>query len=79
MREPRPDWSTLGVSCKILDEHPHLFLYSSPPTPGAYLHPELRPPVVTLEFNSVGTSCNDHIATLIITLATLIKRDLPVS
>ena len=36
MREPRPDWSPLGVNFKILDEHPHLFLYSSPP-PGVRL------------------------------------------
>ena len=34
MREPRPDWSPLGVNFKILDEHPHLFLYSSPFHPG---------------------------------------------
>ena len=25
MREPRPDWSPLGVNFKILDEHPYLF------------------------------------------------------
>ena len=31
MREPRPDWSPLGVNFKFLDELPHLFLYSSPP------------------------------------------------
>ena len=32
LREPRPDWSPLGVNIKILDEHPHLFLYiESPP------------------------------------------------
>ena len=31
MREPRPDWSPLGVNFKILDEHPHLFYISSPP------------------------------------------------
>ena len=37
MREPCPDWSPLGVIFKILDEHPHLFLYSSspPPPPGS--------------------------------------------
>ena len=29
MREPRPDWSSLGVNFNILDEHPHLFLYLS--------------------------------------------------
>ena len=37
MREPHPDWSPLGVNFKILDEHPHLFLYNyfkSPPPPG---------------------------------------------
>ena len=33
LREPRPDWSPLGVNFKILNEHPHLFLYSSPPPP----------------------------------------------
>ena len=27
MREPRPDWSPLGVNFKILDEHPHLFIF----------------------------------------------------
>ena len=26
MREPRPDWSPLGVNFKILDEHPYLFV-----------------------------------------------------
>ena len=31
MREPRPDWSPLGVNFKILDEHPYLFYISSPP------------------------------------------------
>ena len=31
MREPRPDWSPLGVNFKILDEHPHLFIFESPP------------------------------------------------
>ena len=30
MREPRPDWSSLGVNFKILDEHPYLFYISSP-------------------------------------------------
>ena len=34
MYEPLPDWSPLGVNLKILDEYPHLFLYSSPPPPG---------------------------------------------
>ena len=36
MREPRPDWSPLGVNFKILDEHSHLlFIFESnhPPTP----------------------------------------------
>ena len=31
MREPRPDWSPLGVNFKILDEHPYLLYISSPP------------------------------------------------
>ena len=31
MREPRPDWSPLGVNFKILDEHPYVFYISSPP------------------------------------------------
>ena len=31
MREPRPDWSLLWVNFKILDEHPHLFIFESPP------------------------------------------------
>ena len=35
MREPRPDWSPLGVNFKILDEHPFLF-YISSPLPRAY-------------------------------------------
>ena len=30
MREPRPDWSPLEVNFKILDEHPHLFIFESP-------------------------------------------------
>ena len=33
MREPRPDWSPLGVNLKIVDEHPQLFIYLSPPPP----------------------------------------------
>ena len=33
MREPRPDWSPLGVNFKILEEHPYLFYISSPPPP----------------------------------------------
>ena len=33
MREPRPDWSPLGVNFKILDEHPYLFIYRVPPPP----------------------------------------------
>ena len=33
MREPRPDWSPLGVNFKILDEHPYFFYISSPPPP----------------------------------------------
>ena len=33
MREPRPDWSSLGVNLKILDEHPHLFYIRVPPPP----------------------------------------------
>ena len=33
MREPRPDWSPLGVNFKILDEHPHLFYIRVPPPP----------------------------------------------
>ena len=33
MREPRPDWSPLGVNFKILDEHP-FFIFESPPLPG---------------------------------------------
>ena len=33
MREPRPDWSPLGVNFKILDEHPYLFHISIPPPP----------------------------------------------
>ena len=33
MREPRPDWSPLGVYFKILKEHPYLFYISSPPPP----------------------------------------------
>ena len=36
MREPRPDWSPLGVNFKILDEHPYLFYISSSP-PGNIL------------------------------------------
>ena len=31
MREPRPDWSPLGVNFKILDKHPHLFYIGAPP------------------------------------------------
>ena len=31
MREPRPDWSPLGVNFKIFDEHPHLFYIRVPP------------------------------------------------
>ena len=39
MREPRPDWSPLGVNFKILDEHPYLFyISSSPPPPVLKLH-----------------------------------------
>ena len=35
MREPRPDWSPIGVNFKILDEHPHLFnIQVHPPPPG---------------------------------------------
>ena len=34
MREPRPDWSPFGVNFKILDEHPYLFIYRVPPSPG---------------------------------------------
>ena len=35
MREPRPDWSPVGVNFKILDEHPHLFyIRVPPPLPG---------------------------------------------
>ena len=37
MREPRPDWSPLGVNFKIVDEHPHLFYISSPPPPPGLL------------------------------------------
>ena len=33
MREPRPDWSPLGVNFKILDEHPYLFIYRIPHSP----------------------------------------------
>ena len=33
MREPRPDWSPLGVNFKILDEHTYLFYISIPPSP----------------------------------------------
>ena len=33
MREPRPDWSPLGVNFKILDEHPYLFNISIPTPP----------------------------------------------
>ena len=34
VREPRPDWSPLGVNFKILDEHPHLFnIQVHPPPP----------------------------------------------
>ena len=33
MREPRPEWSPLGVNFKILDEHPHLFYIRVPPPP----------------------------------------------
>ena len=36
--EPRPDWSPLGVNFKILDEHPHPFLYSSSPPPRGAKH-----------------------------------------
>ena len=36
IREPRPDWSPLGVNFKVLDEHPHPFLYSGPP-PGSWV------------------------------------------
>ena len=36
MHEPRPDWSPLGVNFKILDEHSHLFLYSSPAPEGLW-------------------------------------------
>ena len=37
MCEPYPDWSPLGVSFKIPDEHPHLFIFESPlpPPPGS--------------------------------------------
>ena len=31
MREPRPDWSPIGVNFKILDDHPHLFYIRVPP------------------------------------------------
>ena len=42
MREPRPDWSPLGVNFKILDEHPYLFLYiESPPPPPRTFSPVL--------------------------------------
>ena len=34
MREPRPDCSPLGVNFKILDEHPHLFIFEFLPPPG---------------------------------------------
>ena len=34
MREPRPDWSPLGVNFKILDEPPHLFYIRVPHPPG---------------------------------------------
>ena len=33
MREPRPDWSPLGVNFKILNEHPHLLCIRVPPPP----------------------------------------------
>jgi len=32
---PRPDWSPIGVSFKISDEHPHPFHMGSPP-PGLF-------------------------------------------
>ena len=38
MREPRPDWSPLGVNFKILDEHPYLFYISSPPPPPGVIY-----------------------------------------
>ena len=53
MREPRPDWSPLGVKFKILDEHPYLSYISSPhpaPTP--------PPPECNLCRAKVATSCN---------------------
>ena len=34
MREPRPDWSPVGVNFKILDEHRHLFYIRFPPRGG---------------------------------------------
>ena len=41
MREPRPDWSPLGVNFKILDEHPHLFYIRVPPPPPRCLRKDL--------------------------------------
>ena len=38
MREPRPDWSPVGVNFKILDEHRHLFYIRFPPGGGGGLH-----------------------------------------
>ena len=52
MCEPRPDWSPLGVNFKILDDHTHLFLYSShppPPTPGPASTASILPKTTTQE------------------------------
>ena len=42
MREPRPNWSPLGVNFKILNEHPHLFYIQVPPPPPAYMFQSRR-------------------------------------
>ena len=61
MREPRPDWSPLGVNFKILDEHPHLFYIRVPPSfPEKFTaeKPELNEYIKTLrETEGVACTC----------------------
>ena len=49
MREPRPDWSPLGVNFKILDEHPYLFIYRVPPAPPGDLLVTVKWNLMTVE------------------------------
>ena len=54
MREPHPDWSSLGVNFKILDEHPHLSYISSqspPPPPGTLCLAEVKKRLLSPAFN----------------------------